>query len=63
MTRNLLKREEEETQEIKKEIEKKENDNQIVEREITLSLVNDKLNYLINLLNKIAKAAEIKIEE
>lgn len=31
---------------------------QIVEREVTLSLLNDKINYLTNVIHKIAKACE-----
>jgi hypothetical protein len=34
----------------------------IIEREITLSLINDKLNYLSNVVNKIAEAAEIDLK-
>jgi hypothetical protein len=33
----------------------------VVEREITLSLINDKLNYAIGLLHEIAKACEIDL--
>lgn len=35
---------------------------QIVEREITLSVVNEKLNYAIGILHKIAEAAELDIK-
>jgi len=34
---------------------------QIIEREVTLSLLNDKLNYITGLLHKIAEAAEIDL--
>lgn len=34
---------------------------QIVEREINLSLINDKLNYITGLLHKIVEAAEIDL--
>ena len=36
---------------------------QFVEREINLSLINDKLNYITGLLHKIAEAAEIDLEK
>lgn len=35
---------------------------QVIEREVTLSLLNDKLNYLTGVIHKIAEAAEIKLE-
>lgn len=35
----------------------------ILEREINLSLINDKLNYVISTLNKIAEAAEIDLNK
>jgi len=34
---------------------------EIQEREISLSLVNDKINYLIEMVNKIAAACEVDI--
>lgn len=34
-----------------------------IEREITLSLINDKLNYVTELLHKIAEAAEIDLNK
>lgn len=43
--------------------EKKEEAPQIVEREITLSLLNAKLNEITNLLYKIAEKAKVDIEE
>lgn len=36
---------------------------QLVEREINLSLINDKLNYITGLLHKIIEAAEIDLEK
>lgn len=36
---------------------------QFVEREINLSLINDKLNYVTGLLHKIAEAAEIDLKD
>lgn len=35
---------------------------QIVEREITLGLLNDKINYLTGILIKIAEASEIELD-
>ncbi len=35
----------------------------IIEREINLSLINDKLNYLISTTNKIAEACEVNLNE
>lgn len=35
----------------------------ISEREINLSLINDKLNYVISVVNKIAEAAEIDLNK
>jgi len=43
--------------------EKKEEAPQIVEREITLSLLNAKLNEVTNLLYKIAEKLEVETEE
>jgi len=34
---------------------------QIVERPITLELINDKINYLTGVIHKIAEAAEIQL--
>lgn len=36
---------------------------QFVEREVNLSLLNDKLNYLTGLVHKIAEAAEIDLSK
>lgn len=33
----------------------------VIEREINISLLNDKLNYLISAINKIAEASDIKL--
>ena len=33
----------------------------VVEREVNLSLINDKLNYAMGLLHKIAQACEVEI--
>lgn len=34
---------------------------QVVEREITIALLNEKLNYLISAVQKIADAADVKL--
>lgn len=36
---------------------------QIIEREISLSLLNDKLNYMTGLLHKIAEACQIDLSQ
>lgn len=38
--------------------EEKSQNVQVVEREVTLSLLNDKINYLTNVVHKIAEACE-----
>lgn len=43
--------------------EQQETPVQIVEREITLSVINEKLNYAIGLLHKIGEACEIDKEK
>jgi len=35
----------------------------VVEREINLSLINDKLNYVISTVNKIAEACEVDLNK
>lgn len=37
-------------------------DIQVVEREITLALLNDKINYMTGLLHEIAKACDVEIK-
>jgi len=36
---------------------------QVQEREINLTLINDKLNYLIEVINKVAEKAEVNLGE
>lgn len=64
MVRNPMKRSEPEVPapEEKKEAEAAPQV-QIVEREINLSLLNDKLNYMTGILHKIAEACEVDLSE
>jgi Mg2+/Co2+ transporter CorB len=59
--RNVFKKEKEQEQESP-EIPKIEDnrDVQIIEREINLNLLNDKLNYITGLVLKLCEAAEIE---
>jgi|TARA_Y100000296_G_scaffold61626_1_gene71497 hypothetical protein len=64
--RNIEKAEQEIKEEIKEELAEEDEDQkdspmmQIREIEISLPLINDKLNHLIDLCTKIAEAAEIE---
>lgn len=63
MVRNPLKKTEEVKEDPKPAEVKAETGVQVIERPINISLLNDKLNYIIGILTKIAKAAEIDISE
>jgi len=63
MVRNPLKKSEEEVKEVPKPEVKEEVSTQVVERVINISLLNDKLNYVIGALHKIAEACEVDINE
>lgn len=60
--RNPLKKEEEKKEAVPEIQEAEPKPVQIVEREVTLSLINEKLNYVTGILHKIAEAAEIKVD-
>lgn len=45
----------------KVEVKEEATNTQVVEREVNLSLVNEKLNYVIGLLHKICEAGEINL--
>jgi hypothetical protein len=63
MVRNPLKRSEPEQKESEESKQNQNNkqDVQIMEREINLSLINDKLNYLSGIIHKIAEACEVDL--
>jgi len=64
MVRNPLKKSEEKEEAPKAaEDPKEEAGTQIIERAITLSLINDKLNYLIGLVQKIGEACEVDLSK
>lgn len=51
------------TQRLAEQKETTEPDVQFVEREITLSVINSKLNYVIEMLHKFAESAGIDLEK
>lgn len=59
--RNPIRKKEEEIQTPDAQIENPTM--QVIEREITLSLLNDKINYITGLLHKIVEAAEIDLDK
>lgn len=61
MVRNPMKREPEEVPKVE-EKQAETPQVQIMEREISLSLLNDKLNYLTGVIHKIAEACEVNLD-
>lgn len=55
----LTKRKEKEKE--KQEVASPEESTRVIEREINLGLINDKLNYLTAVINEIAKEAEVDL--
>lgn len=62
MARHPIK-EREDTEEVPTPSERAPAQTSLVEREINLSLINDKINYIIGVVNEIAKACEITPEK
>lgn len=64
MARNLMKNKSEEKPEGEKpEDTQGETQGTIIEREINLPLLNEKLNYILSAINKIAEACEVDLSK